>query len=108
MAKQERTVSTTATEIEAAINAGDDRTDWERVDELSEAELEEAIANDPDESPASPPGAWLEGLPPVPPRKEYIHIGLDEDVVKWFRKRGRGYQTRINAVLRAYYRAQHR
>ena len=47
MAKQERTVSTTATEIEAAINAGDDRTDWERVDELSEAGLEEAIANDP-------------------------------------------------------------
>jgi len=35
------------------------------------------------------------------PKKNRI-MRLDEDIVKWFKARGRGYQTRINAVLRAY------
>ena len=30
---------------------------------------------------------------------------LDEDVLDWLKKQGRGYQTRINAILRAYYEA---
>ena len=33
---------------------------------------------------------------------------LDAEVVRWFREQGRGYQTRINAVLRAYYEAVQR
>lgn len=39
---------------------------------------------------------------PVPPRKEQITLRLDQDIVAWFRKRGRGYQTLMNAVLRTY------
>jgi uncharacterized protein (DUF4415 family) len=31
---------------------------------------------------------------------------VDKHVLDFFRKKGRGYQTRINAVLRAYVRAQ--
>jgi len=27
---------------------------------------------------------------------------LDKDILEWFRKRGRGYQSRINAVLRTF------
>ncbi len=106
MAKKEHTVITTAEEIEKRIVKGEDRTDWDRVDAMTEGELEAAIAADPDEDPVENAEAWFEGLPPVPPRKKYIHIGLDEDIVRWFQKRGRGYQTRMNAVLRAYYRAQ--
>jgi len=41
------------------------------------------------------------GLPPMP-RKEAISLRLDAEVLDWFRARGPGYQTRINAVLRAY------
>lgn len=41
------------------------------------------------------------GLPPIP-RKEAISLRLDAEVLDWFRARGPGYQTRINAVLRAY------
>jgi uncharacterized protein (DUF4415 family) len=37
-----------------------------------------------------------------PQPKTPVSMRLDEDIVKWFRARGRGYQTRINAVLRAY------
>jgi uncharacterized protein (DUF4415 family) len=32
-------------------------------------------------------------------------IRVDADVLEWFRKEGRGYQTRINAILRSYMRA---
>ena len=34
--------------------------------------------------------------------KESITIRIDQDVLNWFRSRGRGYQTRVNAVLRRY------
>jgi len=33
---------------------------------------------------------------------------IDPDVLAWFKARGKGYQTRMNAVLRAYVKAQTR
>lgn len=42
-----------------------------------------------------------QGLPPAP-RKAAISLRLDADVLEWFKAQGPGYQTRINAVLRAY------
>jgi uncharacterized protein (DUF4415 family) len=41
------------------------------------------------------------GFKPVPP-KQQITLRLDGDVLEWFRNRGPGYQTQINALLRAY------
>ena len=41
------------------------------------------------------------GLKPVQPKAQ-VTLRVDCDVLDWFRKRGRGYQTRINALLRAY------
>jgi uncharacterized protein (DUF4415 family) len=41
-----------------------------------------------------------------PPAKQTITIRLDADVVAWFRRRGRGYQTRINRVLRLFVEGQ--
>ena len=38
----------------------------------------------------------------LPPRKEAVNIRLDADVLEWFRRSGKGYQTRINKVLRAF------
>lgn len=35
-------------------------------------------------------------------RKEQIALRLDADVVAWYRKQGAGWQTRMNAVLKAY------
>lgn len=34
--------------------------------------------------------------------KKQMTLRLDEDVLDWFKRQGRGYQTRINALLRAY------
>ena len=42
----------------------------------------------------------------LPKRKIPITIRLDPDVLTWFRGLGKGYQTRINAVLRMYMEAQ--
>jgi len=41
------------------------------------------------------------GLEPIP-RKKQLTIRVDSDVLEWYRRQGPGYQTRINALLRAY------
>lgn len=41
----------------------------------------------------------------VPPRKQQLTIRVDTDVLAWLKRQGKGYQTRINAILRAYYDA---
>lgn len=42
----------------------------------------------------------------VPGPKKSITVRLDADVLEWFRAQGKGYQTRINAVLRLYMESQ--
>jgi uncharacterized protein (DUF4415 family) len=42
----------------------------------------------------------------MPQAKPSITIRLDPDILEWFKGQGRGYQTRINAVLRKYVEAQ--
>jgi len=56
--------------------------------------------------PEVPPEAFARavvrrGLKPVE-RKEQLTLRVDSDVLEWFRKQGQGYQTKINALLRAY------
>jgi uncharacterized protein (DUF4415 family) len=41
------------------------------------------------------------GLKPVA-NKTQITLRLDTDVLDWFKSQGRGYQTNINALLKAY------
>jgi uncharacterized protein (DUF4415 family) len=38
----------------------------------------------------------------APPGKTLLSLRVDSDVVEWFRAQGRGYQSRMNALLRAY------
>ena len=40
--------------------------------------------------------------------KQLTSLRLDPDVLAWFKAQGKGYQTRMNAVLRAYMKAQTR
>jgi uncharacterized protein (DUF4415 family) len=51
---------------------------------------------------------WKSARVVVPPGKTSVHLRLDRDVVDWFRARGKGHLTRMNAVLRAYVDAQKR
>ena len=36
------------------------------------------------------------------PEKQSVTIRLDRDVLEWFKQQGKGYQTRINKLLRSY------
>jgi uncharacterized protein (DUF4415 family) len=44
------------------------------------------------------------GLKPVP-KKALLSLRIDSDVIAWFRSQGSGYQSRMNALLRAYMEA---
>lgn len=45
----------------------------------------------------------------LPRPKADLHMRVDRDVLDWFKRHGKGYQTRINAVLRSYVaRMRHR
>ena len=81
------------------------QTDWARQDAMSEAEVERLAAEDMTELSIAPD--WMEHTRVVFPRaKERVTVRLDADIVDWLKAQGRGYQTRINAILRAYVAAQ--
>lgn len=88
------------------------KTDWKQVDALTDANIAKAIQADPDTFEAG--RDWFQQAMVLRPAhdKKPVTVRLDSDMLEWFRRQGRGYQTRINAVLRAYYEAhrsqQHR
>jgi uncharacterized protein (DUF4415 family) len=48
---------------------------------------------------------WKNAELRLPEAKKGVYIRLDSDVLDWLKSQGKGYQTRINAILRAYYEA---
>ena len=56
------------------------------------------------DAPPTDPAFWSDARATMPSAagKEPITLRIDRDTVKWFKARGHGYQTRMNAVLRAY------
>jgi uncharacterized protein (DUF4415 family) len=85
------------------------RTDWDRIRAMADDEVEAAAVADPDAQPLDA-AFWAKARVVVPRqiRKKHTGLRIDEDVLAWFRAQGRGYQTRMNAVLRAYVDAQRR
>lgn len=81
------------------------KTDWKRVDSLTDEEIEEAIKNDPDAAPLVDRSFWDDAKVFLPPKKVEVHMWMDEDIVNYFKKKGKGYQTRINTILRTYVEA---
>jgi uncharacterized protein (DUF4415 family) len=77
------------------------KTDWARVDAITDEEIEASIANDPDWAEFKDID-WSDAVLVIPARKKAISIRVDEDVLDFFKKEGDGYQRRINAVLRSY------
>jgi uncharacterized protein (DUF4415 family) len=79
-----------------------DRTDWVRVRALTDRDIEEAIASDPEAAPILDE-AWFKQARVIEPEpKVPVSIRLDRDVLEWFKRQGPRYQSRINAVLRAF------
>lgn len=78
------------------------KTNIEKLLKLSDAEIRRAVAKDPDSAPIVGSDWFAKARVINRPAKRAISIKLDEDVLAFFRSQGVGYQTRINAVLRAY------
>jgi len=94
-AKKENIVRHSVTELEAMEAAGLVRTDWSAA-----ARRPVPDGSDPDD--ALEPVEWATTQLPEPRRKEHTNLRIDADVLAFFRAQGRGYQTRINQVLRSY------
>jgi uncharacterized protein (DUF4415 family) len=80
-------------------------TDWSRAEELGDRDVVKAIASDPDAAPLLDREWFKTAKLVLPERKVPLALRLDHDVVSWFRQQGPRYQTRMNAVLRAYMKA---
>ncbi len=70
---------------------------------MTDEEVHAAILDDPGAKPTDA-AFWKDSRVVMPLRKETVTIRLDADLLQWFRGE-RGYQTRINAILRAYMKA---
>jgi uncharacterized protein (DUF4415 family) len=103
MQKSERIVRYTEQELDDMVARGEDRTDWARVDAMTEEELEASI--DLEEEGETDWDTLQAGLPGP---KEHLDVLLDADVIEFFKAQGAGYETRMNAVLRSYMEAKQR
>ncbi|MDZ4792379.1 MAG: BrnA antitoxin family protein [Hyphomicrobiales bacterium] len=84
----------------AELNMLKDKTDYERLRNLTDEDIAAAVADDPDAAPIDLD--WSDAEVIIPPAKTAISIRVDADVLDYFKATGQGYQTRINAVLRRY------
>lgn len=93
----------TAEELARDRRQGTSLSDWERVRNMTEEELEASI--DHEEEGEIDWNTEYEGFPPVAVKKQ-ITLRLDPEIIDFFRDQGPGYQTRMNQVLRSYVDAQ--
>jgi uncharacterized protein (DUF4415 family) len=81
------------------------QTDWARLDAMTDEEVERQAVSEMAELGIDPD--WVEHAEVITPRtKDRVTVRLDHDIVEWLKAQGRGYQTRINAILRAYVESQ--
>jgi uncharacterized protein (DUF4415 family) len=104
---KENIVSYTIEEIESMIARGEDKTDWARVDAMTDEDIERAMRDDPDWKDHMDID-WSKAKMVIPDKKKPISIRLDPDIIDFFQATGKGYQTRINAVLRHFVDEQKR
>jgi uncharacterized protein (DUF4415 family) len=77
------------------------KTDWPRVRALKDRNIKTSTEHPEAEVKHIVRGIVRQGLKPVSP-KASISLRVDADVLEWFKSKGPGYQTRINAVLKAF------
>jgi uncharacterized protein (DUF4415 family) len=75
-------------------------TDFKRLRAMRDSEI------DFSDIPKLGKSFWATARLTMPEPKDRLTIRVDHDVVKWLKKRGKGYQTRINAILRSYMEAR--
>ncbi len=99
--RKKKIVRLASEDLKKARRIGESGTDWSRVLSMKEGDI------DFSDSPEIPPEIFARSiirqkLKSSRPRKFQLTLRIDEDVLKWFKAKGQGYQTRINTLLRAY------
>ena len=75
-------------------------TDWKRIEAMRDEDID--LSDIPEVTPEMFARAVIRRNFKVIPRKKQLTLRVDSDVVDWYKSQGRGYQTRINSLLRAY------
>ena len=76
--------------------------DWSEFDALTDENIASAVRDDPDAAPLADEEWFQKAQFVQPSNKAAINIRVDQEVLDFFKSEGTGYQTRMNAVLRAY------
>lgn len=77
------------------------RTDFARLDAMTDADIARQVADNPDAAPLFT-DEMLAGLHAVEPKRVPISLKLEQDVLEFYKAGGPGYQTRMQRVLRAF------
>ena len=80
-------------------------TDWNRLDTMIDEEID--LSECPEITPEQFAKAVVRQGLPTDKKKSQVTLRIDSDVLEWFRSQGKGYQTQINSLLRAYMEAHH-
>jgi uncharacterized protein (DUF4415 family) len=75
-------------------------TDWENLSKMPDTAIN--MTDNPELDASFFENAELR----MPKPKKAVSLRLDDDILHWFQQDGKGYQTRINAVLRLYMQAR--
>ncbi len=85
------------------ITSKKSQTNWTHLNTMKDKDID--LSDVPELTPELFAKAVVRhGLKSVP-RKSQLTLRVDHDVLAWFKDQGRGYQTRINSLLRAYMEA---
>ena len=96
--RKERIVRFTAEDLKSMKVRGEAGSDWKRAGKMTAPD-----GSDPDDAIEPVRMDWIRTELPKARRKAHASLRIDADVLDWFRAQGRGYQTRINAILRSYF-----
>ncbi len=81
--------------------SNEDLTNWALLREMSDEEVDARATDDPDAQPTDA-AFWQDAKVTLPPGKTRVFLDLDDDVLAWFRARGKAYRQHMNAALRAF------
>lgn len=100
MARKAHIVKYTDSELSKLAKQEGTLSDWEKAESMTEAEIKARVASDIDEEDMVID--WSNASIELPQPKAVLNMRVDQEVLDYFRKGGKGYQSRINAVLRSY------
>ena len=88
--------------MRATSSTKESRTDWQKLVNTPDDKIDTSDVPELDED------FFREAKLRLPKGKRLVSLRIDSDILEWFKLQGKGYQTRINAILRAYFRAHTR